>query len=139
MSFKNQLQKELDVLVEKELYLKKILKLSEQYPDLKEHRHLGFGERELSTKEVNSIVTDAEFRSYSYSDEYYVAPYVLIDGIKIFSEPRQIKIGEDYSDGIGIVPYEEWKKELALYGISSALESIIEKHLKERLPEKIEE
>lgn len=137
-TYREGLEKELEKVKIQESYLEKAIALTERFTELSEHRHLGVGNRELMTREVNGLVTDVEFRSYSYSDETYASPYVMIDGIKIHSDPRQIEIGADYPDGVGIVPDPHWKERLKNAGMPDSIQPIIEKYLQERSPEDLE-
>lgn len=109
------------------------LRLAQKYPDLHEHQ-CRWKHVRLCTKEVNGKVTDATIKHNCGCCEdspLEVWPYLVEDGIEVFSDPPCFVVGEKIPRTYRDMPYDGWEDKLREAGIA---EVVIEK-TKKRFPE----
>lgn len=103
------------------------------YPDLSEFQ--GRWESYFQSKIVNLALFDFKIayrRSCGCCADavIYAMPYIEVNGIRVYTNPAQIAIGEGLSWGSGISPYESWK----YADICNEMKQEIQKYLDENPP-----
>jgi hypothetical protein len=107
-----------------------ILKLLELYPDLKEVSDR-WSNKYLSCKEINKDCDKVNFcHSCGCCPDavLYAMPYKEVSGLKIYSDPFQIGIGEKNGYGIGEVQWDSWKDKIIKEGFSKEIIDRIQKY-----------
>ncbi|WCF11697.1 hypothetical protein NDS46_30585 (plasmid) [Paenibacillus thiaminolyticus] len=113
-----------------------LIKVNEIFEDLAERRDR-WGTIYYSTPEVNKQVNEVEFRhscgccSNASLLAYF---YKIFHGVKIYSEPYSICIGEKYTLGWGDIANSQWKEELRKHGIPEILDEKIEEYFGSHAP-----
>lgn len=123
---------------EETIFLQNKMLLLKKFPDLSEYR--GRWESFLQSAAVNSVDKDfgIDYRrscGCCVGAVVYAMPYITFVGIKVFTNPAQIPIGEGNSWGTGIVPYCQWRDA----NISDAMKWEIDKYLEENEPQYYED
>jgi len=102
--------------------IRELLKI---YPKLK--RETGrWGSERFYTLEVNRIVLEADiWHSCSCCPDapLFISPYIVVNSIKVFSDPPKICIGQMNAYGYGEIPDENWEETLKNHNLP---ETIIE-------------
>lgn len=100
-----------------------LLKLLEKFPDLKK-RSSRWGKIRYSTKAVNAIVTDCDIShncGCCPDSPIEVWPYVIIEGVKIYSAPERFMPGEGNAWGYGERSYDNWQEGFKKEGIAEVV------------------
>lgn len=125
-SLKDRLKQEIE-------YNEVVLSILEIYPKL--HEEATRWSKYLATPEINSECDDAVFtHSCGCCDDavLYVMPYKEVNGIKIFSSPTQIVIGERC--GSGDREYMDWEHELNSQDIPQIIVDKVRAYFKDNEP-----
>ena len=131
-----------DELEAKQKELNSMRKISELFPDIKEHRNR-WGTIRLTTKDANSKTNQAQIcHSCGCCEDAPLQawPYLEVDGIKVFSDPPYFTVGEKipYYYGMGERPYDEWEQKLRDANIPESIISIVQDYFNENKPKHVE-
>lgn len=121
--------------------LQKALELTDVFPDIKVYKNR-WNTEHYSSKSVNAKVTNIEFKHSCgcCSDApLYAKCYLLYNGIKVYTEPVEICIGQGNAYGNGEIVDYNWKSTFEKYNINKSVNSIVEKFIEENLPENDED
>jgi hypothetical protein len=114
------------------------IKLFELYPDLSKYN--GRWDSYYQSTLVNQLRNnfDIEYRTSCgccADAVIYAMPYVEHKGVKVYTNPAQITIGEKNEYGSGIIEYENWViKAKEQYKLSDEIIKSISMYLDENLP-----
>ena len=111
----------------------KVIKLINIYPDLRIYSNR-WNKEYFCSKLVNKIVTDVEFVNACgccADAPLYAKFYVEIDGIKIYTEPVEVCVGEGSYGGSGYINTETWKDKLEELNINKNVFDKVEKYLED--------
>lgn len=115
-------------VITKEEELVRLKKVVKKFPKTKIYLQKE-GKFYLYSEEVNSIATDVKF-SVSCCGNCSAYPFIISDGLEIYSDPRNIHIGEENYYGFGIIPKKSWDTNLKkIYSISDTAIHEIQKFL----------
>jgi len=114
----------------------KVSKLLEKFPDIEERKDR-WGKVRLVSKEIASITTDVDiYHSCGCCSDsvLYASPYTNIDGIKLFTNPCQLIIGNRFEFGCGDIRDDNWEKTLRDVGVSEVVIDKVGRYLDANQP-----
>lgn len=139
--FENKINLQIEKLQKEVNSLNKVKQLLNTYPDLTEHSDR-WRNTYYSSTSVNKHVDQVDFK-YACgccSDAPLLAYFYKIeDGIKIYSNPYSICIGEQNASGFGAFENNNWKQTLRELNISSDMEIKVKEYFLANPPENFDD
>ena len=121
--------------------LNKLSKALAEFPDLKKHTNRWQHVRYASAK-ANEQVTDVDIAHNCGCCEdspLEVWPYLMFNGLKIYSEPECFTVGEKipFYSGSGERPYDGWQDKMREAKIPEAVIAKVQDYFNENSPKRI--
>lgn len=108
----------------------RLVEILSKYPDIKEHTNR-WKRHHWVSRSVNDRASLCRIHhecGCCSDSPLEVWPYLVDDGVEIYSDPPCFRVGEKNAYGIGDRPYDYWQDKLRADGINAEIIAQIEQH-----------